>query len=480
MTYSATIHQNGNKKGLNNSNGASIEHNTRTTKYKHDREQFISQGIEQVINLDLQQTYNEIFGESTQRYNEKQKDERRKITSHFDKMKDNKQKHLFYEMIFSIGTKDDRGIREYEQEIKPKFSKVCKKLIQEINQNYGNNIKVFSATIHYDEVGAYHMHLDYIPIAHNYKNGQDTQANIDRALQECGFKDKEKNGKPITPQQAFCEEVQSIYDTLLEVEDIKIKEHGQGRKASLTKEQYSAEKEKMKSELIQEHKFLSSKPKEYAEILQIKKNYESDLMRATKGTLQEYQQVLEDISVERTKLKAEQKAYTKLKNQVDEKEKELDTIIETKSQERVKAIFIRKQDEVDKLKKEIKDLEETRANIQTEQEKLNNQLTNDKVLRDMSIKKLTEEEKAEREKLKADNNRLSSENSLMRATLESLAETCTYLKNPNSFIDKFKSICQRTWKYAEKIIETFTTRFQAKEQEQAKKQAPEHNNGFSR
>ena len=46
---------------------------------------------------------------------------------------------------------------------------------------------LIGAYLHGDEQGGVHVHLDYIPVAHGYRRGPDTQTGLSRALQEQGI-----------------------------------------------------------------------------------------------------------------------------------------------------------------------------------------------------------------------------------------------------------------------------------------------------
>lgn len=54
-------------------------------------------------------------------------------------------------------------------------------------QERNPNLELIGAYYHADEQGEPHIHLDYIPVAHGYKRGLETQTGLVKALQEQGF-----------------------------------------------------------------------------------------------------------------------------------------------------------------------------------------------------------------------------------------------------------------------------------------------------
>lgn len=49
------------------------------------------------------------------------------------------------------------------------------------------NLELIGAYYHADEQGSPHVHLDYIPVAHGYTRGMETQTGLVRALGEIGY-----------------------------------------------------------------------------------------------------------------------------------------------------------------------------------------------------------------------------------------------------------------------------------------------------
>lgn len=52
------------------------------------------------------------------------------------------------------------------------------------------NLKLIGAYYHADEDGEPHIHLDYVPVAHGYVKGMETQTGLVKALGEQSFDKK--------------------------------------------------------------------------------------------------------------------------------------------------------------------------------------------------------------------------------------------------------------------------------------------------
>lgn len=138
------------------------------------------------------EAYNQLFAESTERYNAKQKRNDRKIhgtyyESLFHQKPSNTvvtaadKRKSFYEDVVQIGKMDDSGVGTEDAELVAECLKEYMKDFQSRNPNF----YVLNAVLHMDEATP-HLHIDYIPIAH-HKRGQDIQNGIAKALEEMGY-----------------------------------------------------------------------------------------------------------------------------------------------------------------------------------------------------------------------------------------------------------------------------------------------------
>ena len=169
----------------------SLSHNNREFKTSNVDEKRTCNNIT-FISQPIGEAYEQLFGESTKRYNAHQKRNDRKIQgSYYEHLFHCKpsnsvvtaadKRNSFYEDVMQIGKKEDSGIGTEDAELVAECLKEYMNGFQARNPNF----YVFNAVLHMDEVTP-HLHIDYIPVVH-YKRGQDTQNGIAQALKEMGF-----------------------------------------------------------------------------------------------------------------------------------------------------------------------------------------------------------------------------------------------------------------------------------------------------
>lgn len=128
----------------------------------------------------VRKAYDRIFGEAVKDYNAKQKRADRRIDSYYNKIKQDKRKHIVYECIVQIGNKDDTSNNA------PLEKEALKRFAENWEQR-NTNLKLIGAYIHGDEPdGTVHMHIDYIPVA-ECSRGMKLQNSLDKALEQQGF-----------------------------------------------------------------------------------------------------------------------------------------------------------------------------------------------------------------------------------------------------------------------------------------------------
>lgn len=138
------------------------------------------------------EAYDQLFAESTERYNAKQKRNDRKVHgSYYEHLFGVKpcntvrtaadKRKSFYEDVVQIGKKEDSGFGTEDFQLVAD----CLKEYMEGFQNRNPNFYVFNAVLHMDEATP-HLHIDYIPVGH-YKRGQDIQNGIAQALKEMDY-----------------------------------------------------------------------------------------------------------------------------------------------------------------------------------------------------------------------------------------------------------------------------------------------------
>ena len=139
----------------------------------------------------IAEAYDQLFKESTERYNARQKRNDRKIGDYYEHLFGCKpcntvkvnalDQKSFYEVVVQIGKMEDSGIGTEDFQLVAE----CLKEYMEGFQARNPNFYVFNAVLHLDEQTP-HLHIDYIPVGH-YKRGQDVQNGIAQALKEMGY-----------------------------------------------------------------------------------------------------------------------------------------------------------------------------------------------------------------------------------------------------------------------------------------------------
>ena len=173
-----------------NGSAVSREHNVRNPKVVSKEPHIDMNGSHETwIDEPVRKAYERLFGAAVEDYNSKQARPERRIKSYYNDVCKDSKKHPVYEMIIGIYGKNEDG------------SPICsaeqgKEIMRQFVENWKErnpNLELIGAYFHADEPGAEpHVHLDYIPVAHGYKKGLETQTGLVKALGEQGF---EKMGK---------------------------------------------------------------------------------------------------------------------------------------------------------------------------------------------------------------------------------------------------------------------------------------------
>lgn len=198
-----------------------------TPELDHNRRKFIAENVDGarsksnivLKDMSLLEAYQEAFGAAIEAYNKTARKYLRltpkkyldKIIAGADK-KNNPKPCL--ELILQVGDKDTAGfIAAPENAAKAKdilvdFSQ------QLIRQTQGHMI-ILGVYVHMDE-STPHVHIDFIPLAHNYKKGLQVRNSLDKCLREMGYTSKNKKINATTAWQF------DLRDQLVEI----CKKHG--------------------------------------------------------------------------------------------------------------------------------------------------------------------------------------------------------------------------------------------------------------
>ena len=166
----------------------------------HNNREFVADNVDPLrtpqnitfVRQPIGEAYEQLFAESTERYNAKQKRNDRKVHgSYYEHLFGVKpcntvriaadKRKSFYEDVVQIGKREDSGYGTEDFQLVAD----CLNEYMEGFRNRNPNFYVFNAVLHMDEATP-HLHIDYIPVGH-YKRGQDTQNGIAQALKEMGY-----------------------------------------------------------------------------------------------------------------------------------------------------------------------------------------------------------------------------------------------------------------------------------------------------
>ena len=137
----------------------------------------------------LRDAYEKCFGQALRDYNAAQKRKDRQKDDYLKEIENsgNKEK-TFYENIVQIGKKTDTPVTDENGAL----TEEAKAAIEVLNryaktfQERNPNLYLFNCVMHLDEATP-HLHIDYIPVAHGYKNGMKTRNSLTKAFQQMGF-----------------------------------------------------------------------------------------------------------------------------------------------------------------------------------------------------------------------------------------------------------------------------------------------------
>lgn len=297
MAYSVSIH---------NGTQANRGHNTRAKDSIYNQGHINKDGEHITLkDEDPKEAYEHLFGEAVKSYNEKQNRKDRKINNYYDKINANKDKkntqNPIYEVIVQVGNYDEHIQNEA----------INKKILTDYVEQWEKrnpNLYMVGAYLHNDEIGAMHLHIDYIPIAH-YNKGLSVRNGLNKALNEMGYQDGKFSDTPQMRWQASEQEalIQICSNYGIETEN----------KKSAKREHLSTEEYKQLKQLEAQDKQLKFRQKQnliLTEELEELNNQFNDLIDRAEQLSEIMEQEYNEIT---------EKHYQKLENEVKEFSKQL-------------------------------------------------------------------------------------------------------------------------------------------------------------
>lgn len=306
----------------------------------------------------IAEAYKKLFDDEVAKYNEGKKP-CRQISNYYKHVQKSKTLNTQKEMIIGVGSKEDWDLLTYED--KKKAGQAIARYVEDFMKSNKDNIYVYNATVHLDEAGAPHAHINFIPLAHGYKNGLKTQPSWSKALEQLGYKGKSK-APFIAFRKAEVERVEKI-----------INEIGITRKLGKTNDIANVQAYKKVKQLEEQ-----AKTKE-AELKNLEQEYSEKDQELKKRAL-EQAQALNDFNQKlESKVKSKKGELEQLDSELTEKQARSQKAGATAYQARQEALEAKQakeqaQSEAQELRSEVERLKSEKKTVQEEAEKLKAQV----------------------------------------------------------------------------------------------------------
>lgn len=199
-----------------------------------------------LVDRDIRQVYQEIFGDALEQYNSKQKRADRKIEDYYDHIQKSKNgEKLFYEDVVQWGSKDDFQ----EPEMRERAKKALVQYVKSFEER-NPNLRLIGAYIHMDEASP-HLHLDYVPVAYGYSRGLSTRNSLDRAMKEMGFAPENESRKN-NATKLWKESERSYFGEICRSMGLEVEMERQSTRKNLSVEEYKDARDEMLGNIEQE------------------------------------------------------------------------------------------------------------------------------------------------------------------------------------------------------------------------------------
>ncbi len=199
-----------------------------------------------LVDKDIREAYQEIFGEALAQYNGKQKRADRRIENYYEHIAKSKNgEKLFYEDVLQWGKKEDFENPQTRERAKEALIRYASTFEQR-----NPNLRLIGAYIHMDEASP-HLHLDYVPVAHGYSRGLSTRNSLDKAMKEMGFV-PEKESRKNNATKLWKENERAYFGEICRSMGLEVEAERKAR-GSLSVEEYKEAREEMLGEIEQEY-----------------------------------------------------------------------------------------------------------------------------------------------------------------------------------------------------------------------------------
>ena len=273
-----------------------------------------------LVDKDIKQAYQEIFGEALEKYNCNQKRADRRIVDYYDHIKKSKNgEKLFYEDVVQWGDKDDFQNPQTREKAKDALVKYVKDF-----EERNTNLKLIGAYIHMDEASP-HLHLDYIPVAHGYSRGLETRNSLDKAMKQMGYQPEHESRKH-NATKLWKDDERLFFGEICRNLGLEVEVERESTRKNLSVEEYKEAKDKMIRSLKQECKAILDE----IEPLQELENHvfdELDELKNEKERIESeidfLQGELDNVKTQKSVLKYQIKTLTAKKNHLRDQRNEL-------------------------------------------------------------------------------------------------------------------------------------------------------------
>lgn len=166
---------------LSTHNGSAVRqaHNKREKKCVEKEPHIREDGKHEIWHHEsLKDAYERIFGDAVARYNAKQTRADRQIKDYLADVRSDDRRHDAYEMIIGV----------YGENVSDQDGYDIMREFVDTWSDRNPNLEMIGAYYHADEQGKNpHVHIDYVPVAHGYQRGMDTQNGLVKAFGEMGL-----------------------------------------------------------------------------------------------------------------------------------------------------------------------------------------------------------------------------------------------------------------------------------------------------